>query len=64
MHHIDADKAYREKAGQELHKNTTSQIEQILDATSYKTAAVRPPTSHLESHSNKTDKICWTLQEK
>ena len=33
MHHIDADKAYWEKAQWELHKNATSCIEQILEAT-------------------------------
>ena len=42
-----AELAYREKAWRELHKNATSYIEQILEATSHKTAAVRPPTSHL-----------------
>ena len=44
---MDADKAYREKVRQELRKNTTSYIEQILEATFHKTAAVRLPTSHL-----------------
>ena len=39
-----------------LHKNATSYIEQILEATSNKTAAVRPPTTHLENHPNKTSK--------
>ena len=34
-------------ARQELHKYTTSHIEQILDATSNETTAVRPPTSYL-----------------
>ena len=29
MHHMDADKAYREKAGRELHKNATCYTEQI-----------------------------------
>ena len=47
MHLVDADKAYRVKARQELHKNATSYIEQIQEATSFKTAAVRLPTSHL-----------------
>ena len=47
MHHMDADWAYREKAGQELLKNATSYIEQILEATPHKTPAVQPPTSHL-----------------
>ena len=47
MHHMDADKTYREKAGQQLHKNATSYIEQVLEATCHKTATIRPPTSHL-----------------
>ena len=47
MHHMDADKSYTEKAKQELQKNATSYIEQILEVTSHKTAAVRPPISHL-----------------
>ena len=47
MHHMEADKTYREKARQELHKNATSYIEQILEATSQKTAAVRPLTTYL-----------------
>ena len=34
-----------------LYTNTTSHIEQILQATSHKTAAVRPPTSHLQNPS-------------
>ncbi len=46
MHHMDADKAYRERAIRELHKNATSYIEQILEATSQETA-VRPPTYYL-----------------
>ena len=32
---LDADKAYGEKARWELHKNVTSCIEQILEATSH-----------------------------
>ena len=47
MHHMNTDKAYREKTRQELHKNTTNYTEQILEATSHKTAAVQPPTPHL-----------------
>ena len=30
-----------------MHKNAMSYIEQILEATSHKTTAVRPPTSYL-----------------
>ena len=44
---MDADKAYREKSRLDLHKNTTSNIEQILEATFHETAAVWPPTSCL-----------------
>ena len=47
MHHMDADKAYREKARQELHKNVTSCSEQILEAASHKTTVVRSPTFYL-----------------
>ena len=47
MNYIDADKVYREKARQELLKNATSYIEQILEVTSHETAAVRAPTSYL-----------------
>ena len=42
MHHMDVDLAW-----QQLLKNTTSYIEQTLEATSHKTVAVRQPTSHL-----------------
>ena len=44
---MDADKGYREKVRWEWYKNAVSYIEQILEVTSHKTAAVRPPTSHL-----------------
>ena len=47
MHHMNADKAYREKARWELHKNVKNYIEKILEATSQETAAVWPPISYL-----------------
>ena len=47
MQHMDADKAYREKAKQELLKNVISYTEQILEATSHETAGVQTPTSYL-----------------
>ena len=47
MHYMDVDKAYGEEALRQWHKNAASYIEQILKATPLKTAAVRPPTSHL-----------------
>ena len=42
MHHMEAK---WEKAWQQLHKYAMSCIEQILEATSHKTAAVCPPTT-------------------
>ena len=47
MHHMDTDKVYRKKVWRKLLKNATNHIEQILEATSHKTEAVRLPTSHL-----------------
>ena len=47
MHHMDADKSPWEKARRELHKNAMSYTKQILEATSHKTIAVWPRTSHL-----------------
>ena len=41
---------YREKAWRQLHKNAASNIEQVLEAASYKAAAVRPPTIHHENY--------------
>ena len=46
MHPMDADLALRDKVRRELHKNATSRIEQILEATSHKAATGRPPTPH------------------
>ena len=45
MHHKDAEKSYGEKVWQQLHKN----------ATFHKSAAIRPPNSHL-----KNLQIWWT----
>ena len=33
----------------------------ILEAASYKTAAVKTPTTHLEDHPNQMNKTCRTL---
>ena len=54
----------REKAWWELHKNATCCLDRILEATPFKTAAVRPPVSHYTNHSSKTDKTRGTLYEK
>ena len=64
IYHIDADEANREEAGRELHQNATSYTEQIHEAKSHETPAVRLPTSYLKNHSSKTNKICRTLLEK
>ena len=60
---MDADKTYREKARQGLHKNITSYTEQIFEATPHETTAVWPPTSNLYYHPNKTNKI-WNIAGK
>ena len=45
MHLMDADKTYREKTCQELNKNATNYIEQILEVIPHETTTVRPFTS-------------------
>ena len=50
MHYMDANKTYGEKAWRQLHKNSASNIEQVLEAEPHKTAAVRPPTAHHENY--------------
>ena len=46
-----------------IDKNATSYFEQIQEATSHEPTAVRPLTSHLISHTCKTNKTCGTLVE-
>ena len=58
MHHMDTDLVYREEARQELHQNAPSYIENILEVTSHKTAAVQL------NHPNKTNKTFGTRLEK
>ena len=41
MYQMDEEKAWRQ-----LHKNAVSNIEQVLEATPHKAAAIRPPTTH------------------
>ena len=40
------------KGWQQLHKNAASNIEQVLEATPDKAAAIRPPTTHHENYQN------------
>ena len=39
-----------EKAWRQLDKNAASNIEQVLEATPNKAAAIRPPTAHHENY--------------
>ena len=56
MNHMDADKTYKEKTRRELHKNVTRHIEQMLEAKTHETSAVRTlPIS-------KTILVKWTKQ--
>ena len=49
---MDANQTYGEKARRQLHKNAASYTDQIIEATPYKTAAVRIPTVHHENYAN------------
>ena len=50
MHYMGANWTYGEKAWRQLHKNSGYNIEQVLEATPYKRAAIRPPTTHHENY--------------
>ena len=45
LHYVDANKTAGEEARQQLHKNATCNLEQVLAATPHKTPTIRPPTS-------------------
>ena len=45
----------------ELHKNAICCLERILEAATYKTAAVWLLSSQLTNHLSKMNKICWAL---
>ena len=47
---LDVLSRYREKAWRQLHKNATSNIEQVLEAALHEAAAVRPPTTHQDNY--------------
>ena len=52
MHYQDANKTDGEKARRKLHKNAASNVEQVLEATANKAAAIRLPTTHQENYQN------------
>ena len=64
MYPMNFDNMHREKTSQELHKNATSYIEQILEAILYETTSEQQLTSQVKNHSNKTKKTSGTLLEK
>ena len=61
---MDANKMYGDKARLEQHKNPAGSFNQILEATSQKTASLRTTISHLTNHPNKTNKTCKEQLEK
>ena len=46
MHYMDINETDGEKTWLQLHKNAACNIEQVLEATPRKAAAIRPPTTH------------------
>ena len=52
MHYMNTNEMYGEKAWRQIHKNAVSNIEQLLESVPHKTAAVRPPITHLENYQN------------
>ena len=49
---MDANLTYGDRAWQQLLKNVANNIEQVLEASPHKTAAVRPPITHHENFPN------------
>ena len=45
MYYLDAKKTAGEEARRQLHKNATSNIEQVLVATPHEAPTIRPPAS-------------------
>ena len=50
MHYMDANKTAGEKARRQFHKNTASNIEQVLAAAPHMAPTIRPPASHHENN--------------
>ena len=63
LHYLNSNKTLGEKASSKPHKDGACCFEQILKAATYKTAAVRPLTSHLINYPNKM-KTSWAQLEK
>ena len=54
MHYMDTNETDDEKFWRQLHKNAAGNIEQVLEATSHKAAAIRPPTTHHQNYQRRT----------
>ena len=52
MHYMDANLMDGEKAWWQLHENAAGNIEQVLEATPYKSAAIQPPNIHHKNYQN------------
>ena len=50
MHYMDGNKTAGEEARRQLHKNASSNLEQVLAATPHKTPTIRPPASYHENY--------------
>ena len=61
---MDANETDGEKAWWQLNKNATSNMEQVLEATPNKAAAIRPPITHHENYQSYTNQTYRTLLEK
>ena len=64
IHYFDANITYGEKAWWQLPTNAVSCIEQVLEATPYKTVALSPPITNHENNKSLTNQTCRTLLEK
>ena len=51
MNYMDSNKTAREEAIRQLHKNATSNLEQVLASTPHMTPTVRPSASYHENYS-------------
>ena len=56
IHRVDTNETHEENVLWERHKNAACYFEQTLEVVPHKTADVRPLTSNLTNHSNKTNK--------
>ena len=59
MHYMDANQTDREKAWRQQQKNAASNIEQVLEATPHKAAAIQPPTIHHENYQSLDEPDMW-----